>query len=127
MSAALQTQALLAAGVPPDDIGRDLGLDPLAVKVAATNQYDFTEDERLVAKHAIIGIAKGGIDIPPAVQLKAAIHVHTNGKVENGGGLSIQNLSIAILQARAAYEEKRRALYADEAGNGGASAGAISV
>lgn len=122
MSAETQIRALAAQGMAAEDISREVGVELTSVKLLLDESEEtFTKDEKIAARRVITSIAQGGATvmgdpIPAAVQLKAAMYVHSGGNVVgNSGGLNIHMLQQMILASRqSAVEKMTRVLGVEE-------------
>lgn len=113
MSAETQIRALAAQGMAAEDISREVGVELTSVKLLLDESEEtFSKDEKIAARRVITSIASGGATvmgdpIPAAVQLKAAMYVHSGGNVVGtGGGLNIHLLQQMILASRQAAVDK---------------------
>jgi len=122
MSAETQIRALAAQGMAAEDISREVGVELTSVKLLLDESEEtFSKDEKIAARRVITSIAQGGATvmgdpIPAAVQLKAAMYVHSGGNVVgNSGGLNIHMLQQMILASRqSAVEKMTRVLGVEE-------------
>ena len=99
--------------MPAEDISRELGVELTAVKIFMDEEDEaFSKEEKRSARKVIAEISKGGLTImgdpiPAAVQLKAAMYVHSGGNVTgNSVGLNIHALQQMILASRQSATQK---------------------
>lgn len=102
-----QVKSLYENGMSCEDIADSMKLDLALVKVMVGAPADeFSDEERAMAKSVITGIARGGMDISPREQLKAALYIH--GGKEQNSNTSITVLQRLLLEAKQVHARYQR-------------------